>query len=189
MNFEQALHKKLYRGDCPSAETLHDYYWHELSVEKISSVTDHFGDCPDCATEYVGLVSFLAPKQREVKKLSLLEQLTTFVAKLSTPLNGAAAMRGQLDMIFETSDEQLVFLNWRRDERAYFILKGKLFPPPAESVEAGVQLIAKGEAVSADLHPDGEFTFTDLDAGSYQIVIQSTDSQILIPHVEIAAAR
>lgn len=187
-NFEQALHKKLYRGDCPSPTTLHEYYWHELSAEKTNTVTDHLAICPDCAAEDARRIMFLMPERLQPKDPNWLDKLRLFVARLKTPIVGAA-LRGEPGMMFETDDNQIIFLNWWQDERAYFTLSGSLFPPPAEGVTEAVKLVLLDEVFSADLQSDGEFVFNELDAGIYKAVIQFNDKQILIPHVEIATAR
>lgn len=184
-NFEQALRKRMYRGDCPSAETLHDYYWHEIAAESVPTIVSHLAQCPDCADEYADLVAFLAPESAGARQRSFGERLRTFIGQL--PSAAGLAVRGDSgSMIYESPDGNVIFLNWKRDEQSRYRLDGKLFPPMTEQIENGVQLVGAMGGVAADLQAS-EFIFSELEAGRYQILLQLPDRQILIPHVEITA--
>lgn len=192
-NLEKALHRKLYRGDCPSAEILHDYYWHDLLAEQVEKITGHMAICLDCSAEYAQLVTFLVPVRKPVPIQTA--WIPTFIAQLKSltadGLSPRFALRGdsrRQNLMYETGDQQILLLNWWQDEQAYFTLSSSLFPPPPTIEHKAVTLtpLAGGDAQTADLPTDGEFVFSQLDAGIYQLTIQLPEQKILIPHIKIA---
>ena len=191
-NFEKALHKKLYRGDCPSAEILHDYYWHVLSSAQIMRVTKHMRFCPDCSAEYAQLAAFLSPiydsTPAKASWLSVvIAQITSFVAEDPSPTLALRGSPAQQTLMFNLDDNQVLFVNTWQEHQEQFGMSCSIIPFTSTMLEGSVQLTAADDAgiKFANITVDGEFMFEKLKAGIYHLILPLRKKLVFIPPIKL----
>jgi hypothetical protein len=199
---EARLTAAFYRSACPSPMELGEYRLGALGRRRAQAITRHVTECPHCARELAQLQSFLAdlapaPVQGPLAQAS--DRIRVLVARLAggardalaaplPPLAPAyAGVRGEVagPAIYEAEDAQ-VLLDAQPSGAAAgrFELLGLL--TGVDPARFTVNLWRDG-ALTATLPVDegGNFIFSDLVPGAYELVVRGPDREIYIEELKI----
>lgn len=188
------LKAALHRVDCPSADALRAYRWHELPAERAGVIAEHLLECRTCRRELAVFAGpALAPALgQDNAERPLLTQVHLFIARLVTTAQPAApALRGTLiaGAVYQvTETDWEVTLRETIEARGYAVA-GQVLGPEPEALEAGrVTALADGQpALAASLDASGWFTLRGLAPGRYALWIEIAEDVIHLPTIEIGA--
>ncbi|WP_420632222.1 hypothetical protein [Candidatus Leptofilum sp.] len=189
-HIEDSFKAALYRITCPDSATLGNYFLGFLPDEAAVSIQDHLAICPLCTEEIAQLEAFLVETAVSPQP-STAERIKIWIAKriptggqsrggLGTP---AFAIRGDDTgpLMYEAGDAQLSLEV--QDDPEHPGRKAILgLVLGIETASVMVQLFFKegevGTAVSLD--DLGNFTFTGLEAGKYELTLTGLDIEIQV---------
>jgi hypothetical protein len=202
------LQTALYRFDCPSPAALQDYHWQQLSPAEQEKVQAHLPLCPHCREELRQLRAFLTPAQPVAARPTAVEaashwwtelqgavdRLRLVVADLLTPPTpqlAGIALRSDSDpathaapqSLFFEAGEAAISLLIQKEVTGALLLSGQILMVNPNS-QGSVKLIPQApepppSTVQADV--TGNFAFSQLHPGSYQLQITLADQLIVIP--------
>lgn len=192
--FEDSFKAALYRITCPDSATLGNFHLGLLPDEAAAPITKHLTICPHCTQEIAQLEAFLAETAVSLQP-SAAERIKVWIAKrittqgeardgLGTP---AFALRGSDNgpLMYEAGDAQLSLeVQDDPEHPGRKSILGLVLGIETAQVEAK---LLRGDAVETAVTLDdlGNFTFTNLAAGSYQLVVVGPTTEIHIPELTI----
>jgi hypothetical protein len=191
---------KLYRITCPSSMELGEYHIGTLSPGGVQPVRSHLATCPHCQRELAVLEDLMASSV-SVRQNGPLERVGVLIAQLveeglggellgSLPqiqAGAGMAVRGEADepRVYRAGDVRVAIdvrdQELRSDRK---ILLGLVMG--TETQELTASLWQAGEPVATtSVDEGGNFVLPDLLAGSYDLILQGTESEIHIRELEI----
>jgi anti-sigma factor RsiW len=211
-----AVKAALHRFDCPPPDHLRAYIWHELSTVARQQFEAHLQFCPHCAAELASLQAFLqadaspvptsaaAPAARQglwEQLQKMVEQVQLTIATLVTPttpqlagialrnepISAGAPSSRQTTFLFETETVAISLLVERTSIDALQVAGQLLSVAPFGVGMARITAADPAVAPQVTQVDDvGNFVFSDLPLGSYQIVITLPEQTIVIPSLNLA---
>lgn len=192
--FEDSFKAALYRITCPDSATLGNFHLGLLPDEAAAPITKHLTICPHCTQEIAQLEAFLAetavshqPSTAERIKVWIAQRIPTGGPSrggLGTP---AFALRGSDTgpLMYEAGDAQLSLEV--QDDPEHPGRKSILgLVLGIETDNVAVRLFgANGEETAVSLDPGGNFSFTNLATGSYELLVSGPDFEIQITELTI----
>lgn len=204
----------LQRFDCPSPDTLRDYYWDELTSTEYQRITAHLQTCFSCTKELQSLTDSLAEQTLAPPKTlaSMLpafnlgerfqefsEQMRLLVAELVTPLNPllvSSALRSDstsgLDrerpttLIFEAEEIDIsLVIQKENDDR--LTVSGQILTP-VDGSTCKLKITNVDAAIDEQqLFVDkiGAFQVNHLRPGKYRFVFLLLNTSIVIPNITL----
>ena len=199
LTVERHLHQALCRFDCPSPDTLRDFYWGHLSAEQQRQLESHLDWCPHCAAELADLAEFVAMERAEssdtllVKARQAASRARLVVAQLISPgLQPMPVLRGETRevLLFDAGDVALS-VNLEQEDTGAYTLFGQVLSPPMTTYPGGYVRLTVYEGVEetkettasaqASLDVNGSFELPSLHPGVYQLVVSLSDRRIVVP--------
>lgn len=191
--FEHRLCRALYRFNCPTTDTLRDYYWGYLPADEHQQVALHLKTCPHCAAELEYLDEFVATERAHPLSILLArarqaaEQARLIVARLLSPVpRPVPVLRGEIRevLLFDAEGIELA-LNLEQEETGGYTIFGQVLLPEKASLSQGyVRLGAHREdmdPIQAPLDANGGFALTNLNPGTYHLTICLPQKRIVVP--------
>jgi hypothetical protein len=154
---EGRLRQRLYRWDCPDAETLGEFALNLLPATEHSQIAEHVQDCPVCRQDLAAVRHFWEvideAEDREYRQIARPEKpaiwgtiprptRTPAIAMRGAVLTGAA-LRGDGPQSFELDGLRLVV--FATQEQGYYELNGQLLGPEAPHWRSGLVRARQGE--------------------------------------------
>ena len=191
--WENKLTAKLYRALCPDSAELGEYQLGLLAGEPRARIQNHLTQCPLCAAEVRTLQGFLDDNARDLT-LSFGERVSFWVAeRLSNPSGGALTpafgLRGgeQPGPLLYQAGDTLLTLEIQDDpaQSGHKSLLGLVTgAPPDGRLQAGLYL--QDQLVQTnDVDELGNFGFDKLEPGVYQLLLNGSDIEIQVNHLQI----
>jgi hypothetical protein len=191
-HFEDQMKQILYRRDCPSSVELGDYQLGMLPEGRMAFIRKHLAECPHCTREVEMLQSFLRDLQPDLE-YSLEERIKVLIAeRLSGLSTGGQAMpafglRGEAEdvHIYQVENVQIsVHLERDPKREGHYSLFGLVTGIEPEGVAA--HLWRGGEEVGvAGLDELGNFIFSSVETGLYELMLSGPELEILIQNLTI----
>lgn len=192
--FDDSLKAALYRITCPDSAALGNYHLGLLPDEAAASIAKHVAICPHCTQEIAQLEAFLVetavslqPTTTERIKVWIAQRLPTGGASWGQLGAPAFATRGGNagPLMYEAGDAQLS-LEVQDDPEH----------PGRKSILGLVLGIATSDAeakllrgnlpeTAVSLDDGGNFTFTNLAVGAYQLIVSGPEIEIHVPELTI----
>ncbi len=199
--FEHNIHRLLFRFDCPSPDTLREYYWTDLPLAQHRAVDRHLVHCPHCTAELNDLISLVgAEPLKTIEPVGdhsdVIARIRVIIARLITPTSGSfalASLRGEPGavLLFE-ADELALTVSVEREERGRFTLTGQVLSSaqfPIDFTNSTVH-VSRFEnepvLVTVALDQNGSFALTDLLPEDYQLAINLRDYKVVIPRLNLS---
>lgn len=205
LSLEGRLRQALYRLNCPSPDTLRDYYWRYLAAEQQRQVEHHLDRCPHCTAELAELKEFVTAERAESSDtlLSRAQQvaarLRLVVARIVSPARRPVlTLRGQTrDVLLFSAGDTALSVNLEQETTGAYTLFGQVLSPPA-ALSSGdrVRLTAYRGAkepqetttpVQVPLNANGGFAVPNLRSGVYQLVVCLSNRRIVVPTLKLKA--
>lgn len=189
---ENLVRQALFRLDCPSTDSLREYYWKALPTSEQTRIQNHLHQCSYCQTEFEQLKDFVEPRPVPLSTVELTLQdmaraMKWAILSLVAP-NGPAMMplRGQMVQSLLFEDEQAALsLNLTWDDAGQCTLFGQVLSPAVAAIGGlPVQLstLAPEKWISqTELSSNATFELSRLNPGVYQLSITFPDLVLLIP--------
>jgi hypothetical protein len=188
---ELELKRLSFRGSCPSAHELRDYYFSLLSRPRLEEITEHLVICPHCTHEL--LVDYAdLPRPIPEKSIGLLEQIRLLVAQLipsGQSLQPAYAWRGGAEkksrVIYRANDIQVsISLRSQFENSDSAQLDGLVTGIPLNDLRVSLW---EGDTLLSieEVDKAGNFEFMDLSPREYDLVLNSPDVKVRIPSVSL----
>jgi hypothetical protein len=186
-HIDDSLKAALYRITCPDSARLGNFHLGLLPEDAAAQIADHVAICPHCVREIKQLEAFLAETAVSLQP-STAERIKVWIAKrlpgggqtrnmLGTP---AFAMRGgdTGPLMYEAGDAQLSLEV--QDDPEHPGRKSILGLVLGIETEAVAVRLIQGEAVVTAVTLDelGNFTFTGLKPGTYELTLSGQDIEI-----------
>jgi hypothetical protein len=186
-HIDDSLKAALFRITCPDSATLGNFHLGLLPEDAVTKIAKHVTDCPHCTREINQLEAFLAETAVSLQP-STAERIKIWIAKriptgrqtrdmLGTP---AFAMRGgdTGPLMYEAGDAQLSLeVQDDPEHPGRRSILGLVLGIETEAVL--VKLIQGDVLVTAvTLDPIGNFTFTGLEPGKYELTLSGQDIEI-----------
>ncbi|MAU01689.1 MAG: hypothetical protein CL608_31510 [Anaerolineaceae bacterium] len=186
-HIDDSLKAALYRITCPDSATLGNFHLGLLPEDAAKLIADHVAICPHCIREINQLEAFLAETAVSLEP-STVERIKVWIAKrlpsggqtrsiLGTP---AFAMRGNDTgpLMYEAGDAQLSLEV--QDDPEHLGRKSILGLVLGIETEAVAARLIKEEVVITAVTLDdlGNFSFTDLEPGTYELTLSGKDIEI-----------
>lgn len=197
---ERTLRRRLFRAACPTSLELGEYHLDALSPLRAEAIARHLTECPYCAREVADLKGYLAGLAPElmpgpVERLAdrALTRARVLVARLTSgatsgPFPGGTAavhvgLRGADEgpLVYETDDAQIVIqVEQDLPQPDRWSLLGLVTGLEAAGDLAAHLWRGTGRVVTARVDELGNFTFSDLPAGEYDLILQGAEVEIHI---------
>jgi hypothetical protein len=201
MLFELNMRRLLYRFDCPSPDTLRDYYWVDLPPAQHRAIDRHLAHCPHCTAELHDLISFVGAEAARTNKPvgdqpDFIARIRVIIARLITPTLEPfvlTSLRGENNevLLFE-ADELALTINVEREERGRLTLTGQVLSSARSPIDFtdGTVRLSRFETepviVTAALDQNGGFALTDLPPEDYQLAVNLHDYEVVIPRLVLS---
>ena len=193
-HIDDSLKAALYRITCPDSATLGNFHLGLLPGNEATTISAHLAICPHCTQEVSQLEVFLAETAASLEPTPA-ERIKVWIAKrlpgggqtramLGTP---AFAMRGgdTGPLMYEAGDAQLSLeVQDDPEHPGRKSILGLVLGIETDDVEA--KLIKDDEVVTAVLlDPIGNFTFSNLDPGNYELNVSGPPIEIHVQELVI----
>lgn len=193
---EAALHRRLFRADCPPALALGEWQMQLLASEEATRLAEHLARCPWCQEE-VGVIAEMLTLPLSVPEPRL-AGIRRLVATLISQAPGASgqpalALRGsESDQLSFAADTLTITLATESTAQGQLMLSGLVIDADgALGALAGqsVHLLQFEQIVAETVVDDlNNFAFAAIPPGSYALAVPRDETVILIPEVELALA-
>lgn len=193
-HIDDSLKAALYRITCPDSATLGNFHLGLLPEEATTQISNHLAICPHCVQEIEQLEAFLLETAVSPQP-STAERIKVWIAKrlpsggqtnnrLGTP---AFAMRGSDTgpLMYEAGDAQLSLeVQDDPEHPGHKSILGLVLGIETEAVAAR---LIQGEAVITAVTLDelGNFTFSGLEPGKYELTLSGQDIEIHVQNLFI----
>lgn len=184
---QRALRQKLYRFDCPSAQTVGDYQLNMLDTEQDVQVARHVLECQECTAELHSLRAYLASDPQLTT--TTMDRVRRVVARLFTPTPGLApaGVRGVSHghtLTYEAGDVAITVQPNAASSAGQASVIGMVLPMGAD-IAAFTGAEARLSAPDGTLHRRalddfGSFTFDGIPIGVYTLEVELLDQVALI---------
>lgn len=210
-----ALHKTLYRFDCPSPLLLQTYHLGELAITVQRQVTAHLEQCLQCSAEVAALQAFVDesvvtanhPSWLTTLREELTETVQTVMTGLRTEMNvvvaklvtpnpppfAALAVRGvpaapATPLLLFTVDDMEITLTFQQQNSGRYAMDGQIFAAtPLHNATFTLTPAEPDQAMTMGVvSGTGTFVVNDLPTGLYQLAFTLTEQSIVIPNLLIA---
>lgn len=186
-HIDDSLKAALYRITCPDSATLGNFHLGLLPEDAATKISTHLTNCPHCTQEVEQLEAFLAETAVSLEP-STVERIKIWIAKrlptggqtgnlLGTP---AFAMRGgdTGPLMYEAGDAQLSLeVQDDPEHPGRKSVLGLVLGIETEAVEVKLlKHVVVETAVTLD--ELGNFTFTGLEPGKYELTLSGQDIEI-----------
>jgi hypothetical protein len=186
-HIDDSLKAALYRITCPDSATLGNFYLGLLPEDAATKISTHLTHCPHCTQEVEQLEAFLAETAVSLES-STVERIKIWIAKrlpsggqtrnmLGTPV---FAVRGENNgpLMYEAGDAQLSLeIQDDPEHPGRKSILGLVLGTERAALEA--RLIQGERMVTAvALDELGNFTFTGLEPGKYELTLSGQDIEI-----------
>lgn len=192
--FEDSFKAALYRITCPDSATLGNFHLGLLPDEAAAPITKHLTICPHCTQEIAQLEAFLAETAVSLQP-STAERIKVWIAK-RLPTGGASsdglgtpafALRGSDTgpLMYEAGDAQLSLeVQDDPEHPGRKAILGLVLGIETTNVEAK---LLRGDVVETAVSLDelSNFTFTNLLAGTYQLLVVGPTTEIHVQELTI----
>jgi hypothetical protein len=183
-HFQDRMGALLYRSACPSPVELGEYHLHLLRASQMLLIGQHLRECPYCTKEIADLNNYLS----ELSQPSLLESVKVFIAELmsgtpTTPAFGAVRGDAKQPERYQADDIPIIIaVDEDKDHPGFRTVLGLI---PGISLRGFTIEMYQAENLIASTLVDeiGNFLFTQLVPGLYDLVLPGLDAQIRIPSV------
>jgi hypothetical protein len=197
-HMDDSLKAALYRITCPDGATLGNYHLGLLAETAAQHVSHHLAICPLCTRELAQLEAFLAETAVSLQP-STGERIKVWIAKRlpgsgpNRPGLGAAtgtpafALRGDNagPLMYEAGDAQLSLeIQDDPEHPGRKSILGLVLGIETESVEVKL-LQGDGVVTAVTLDEIGNFSFTSLETGSYELTLSGQTIEIHVPDLNI----
>lgn len=193
------LRALLHRAECPDPHTLAEFHLGLLAADEQTAVQEHLRHCPDCAAEINELDHFLQEVTQPVPVSTPEPRLRRLIARpVSLPSGLAArqpalALRGAAAVppdVYQADDVRVVVgleADGLRAGRKMLLGFTTRVDQPLESLTgAHVQLNRLGETIALEqVDTLGNFVFCDLSSGEYELVVFTSQEQIVIENIVV----
>ncbi len=193
--WQQALTRRLYRFDCPTAEELLDFCWHDLPPRAAQRIAAHLTRCSLCRQEVAQLRAVqdsaeAPPAVAQEAAPPLREQLEIIIARFIPPAPTLApALRGlPRGALYETAAGDISITLLGPDDQGTYMLDGQILAPALETWSgAVVRLVDSGGVEQQEVAVDetGRFTFTQVPAGAWHLRLRRAQQEIRVPLIEV----
>ena len=186
-HIDDSLKAALYRITCPDSATLGNFHLGLLPEDAATQISDHLAVCPHCVREIEQLEVFLAETAVSLQP-STAERIKIWIAKrlptgreTGSPLGTPAfAMRGNDTgpLMYEAGNAQLSLeVQDDPEHSGRKSILGLVLGIETEAV--AVKLVQEDVVVTAvTLDELGNFTFTGLEPGQYELTLSGQDIEI-----------
>ncbi|MBK7897544.1 MAG: hypothetical protein IPJ90_22215 [Anaerolineaceae bacterium] len=193
--FDDSLKAALYRITCPDSAALGHYHLGLLPDAAATPIAEHLAICPHCTQEIAQLEAFLV-ETAVSHQPSISERIKVWIAK-RLPTGGQPqagwssptfAVRGgdTGPLMYEAGDAQLSLeVQDDPEHPGRKSILGLVLGIDTANVAARL-LQADKEGTAVPLSPGGNFAFTNLAVGPYQLIITGPDIEIHLPELTIA---
>ena len=193
-HIDDSLTAALYRTTCPDSAALGNFYLGLLAEGEAVTITDHLAVCPHCNKELNQLEMFLAETAVSLEA-SARDKIKIWIAKripsdsstndlFGTP---AFAVRGNDSgpLMYEAGDAQLTLeIQDDPEKPGNKSILGLVLG--IETNDVAVKLIREGEVETAVTLDDlGNFTFSGLEPGKYELNLSGQSIEIHLPDLMI----
>ncbi|MGB1249334.1 MAG: hypothetical protein ACPG8W_01770 [Candidatus Promineifilaceae bacterium] len=188
-DFETNLRHRFYRFDCMSLDMLREYTVGMISAEDRPKVEAHLVTCSLCRNELQELQDKLSVEVDPIadQGWDLQRGFEVFIASLmETSFGIPTAQYRKSDtrkVLYETKDDTVISIDWHQDDRGYISITGLILADDAD--ETGklrlLDLQGKTKTITVFLDKTGGFFISNLNPGQYQLTIQLSDRQIVMP--------
>lgn len=194
-HLDDSLKAAFYRITCPDSATLGNFHLGLLSDEAAAPIAKHLAICPHCTQEIAQLEAFLGETAVTLQP-STTERIKVWIAK-RIPTGGhsrggvgtpAFAVRGgdTGPLMYEGGEAQLSLeVQDDPEHPGRKSILGLVLGIETEHVT--VRLFGEdGAETAVTLDPGGNFTFTNLATGPYQLIVSGPDFEIQVSELTIA---
>ena len=193
------LRTLFHRVECPDAQILGEFHLGLLSPTERAAIQDHLNGCPRCLAEVRELDHFLQEASQVGNLPSPQHHLKRLVARLAPPAPDPAAQQPALALrgaaatpadVYRAEDIKVVvglevdgLRAGRKMLLGFTVREGR----PLESLSgAQVHLSQRGETVAVEqVDTLGNFLFSDLKSGEYELVLVTDQEQIVIETIVV----
>jgi hypothetical protein len=181
---QKHLTTRLYRATCPSPMDLGEYHLRMLPASQMLLASAHVSVCPHCRQEITQLESYLS----EFDQSNVLDGVKRFVALLvgrRDPSHTFGGLRGEDEAPVRYQADDISIILGIQEDMEYPGLKMLLGLIPGLDLRGFMVEIHQGENVVTTTVVDdiGNFLFTRLTPGLYDLVIPSHGVEVRIPSV------
>ena len=193
-HIDDSLKAALYRITCPDSATLGNYHLGLLSETAAHQVSNHLAVCPLCTRDIAQLEAFLAETAVSLQP-STGERIKVWIAKrirsggqtrnilCTPPLATRGGDTGPL--MYEAGDAQLSLeVQDDPEHPGRKSILGLVLGIETEAVEAKL-LQGDGVITAVTLDEIGNFTFTGLEPGQYQLTLSGETMEIHVQDLNI----
>ena len=189
---EERITKLLYRSSCPDSTELGEYQLGLLPKDREANIRQHLADCPYCTTELAQLKAFLREVEPDLE-YSLAEKIQIWIAErlpqfpTSQEMAPAFATRGgdRPPQVYRAGEIE-VTLEFERD--ASQSGKGMLLGLLSGVDPSGLQTSlwqGEGKLAEAALDELGNFVISEIETGTYQLILAGENFEIHLDDVDI----
>lgn len=183
-HLEKHVKRHLYRASCPPPEALGEYHLRLLRASQMMIIGQHVRECPYCVKEITDLRKYLS----ELSQPGLLDSVKVFIADLisgtpTTPAYGGLRGNSKQSERYQADDVPIII--GVHDDKDHPGLKTVLGLIPGIGLRGfKVEMYQAGNLIASTLVDEiGNFLFTRLVPGLYELVLPGLDAQIRIPSV------
>jgi hypothetical protein len=195
-NFQARLTAGLYRKACPSPQELGDYQLNLIAADRRLIVQQHLQECPHCTGE-LHVLGVNLSEQPSSTPDSPLKRIKILIARLSdgleeskrgiSPMPIFAGLRGEsggperyIAEDIEITIEVQLDPESPANRALLGLILGESKSPNTATLSIGAEIVA-----SEPVDSFGNFMFTNLHPGTYDLLIQGHDSEIHIPTLDV----
>lgn len=190
---EPGFFDKLFRIECPTSLTLGDLHLGLLEESMTQMIQQHVNLCTHCGEELVAITTMLdepifkTASARTFQKKRSFGFLKRIVMSLEQALGSLGAqsqmtshLRGETWNAYYSGGDYLLSLTRQEREQGHALMGSIL----ADSVSGQAMLRqSSGLIYEAPITAAGTFSFDDVTQGDYELVIETSDVELVVPEV------
>lgn len=191
------IQRQFFRGSCPEPEMLRDFTFQLLSPAEAATIKKHIISCPHCArdlvNDYVSQQTTSTRSQPTDWVVSVVNHIQVVIAGL-LPHTPGLALRNhefpfsgrQQNYHFQLADDGEIVLNVQMEnpDTKVFRIEGSIATPDTADSELSLWQSSKLlKSMIVDF--GGDFVFTQITPGTYELILQSKDKIAQIPSIDV----
>lgn len=189
-DIERQLREKLYRFDCPDPQEIGEFQLKLLSEAASDRIRTHLQTCSHCRRELAELATYLQGLSQDLE-YSFAERVRIWIAErlpdASTGQNLAFGLRGDSGTAqaydYQAGDAQIT-VEIQEDAHAQRTLLGLVLGIDVQGITA--RLWQAGEKMqTVPIDELGNFVFTAVEPGEYEIILSGPDAEYHIQHIRV----
>ncbi len=186
-SLESGLHQHLFRIDCPEGMELAEYATGRLQHAQQQRVVAHLASCPHCRAEMRSIQQFIANTHDDLSP-GLVSRLKVMVARLVSPGLGTPALsgvrgEGEGPRLFQAGELQISVEVQADPERPDNNQLFGLLADPTNAIWQAHLWQSGAHVQSTAVDPMGNFIFSALPPGPYELVLDSEGLSIHIQEI------